>query len=167
MTDKKTPSFAELIGAVQKIHKPPQSPDFGRVAKTLQPLRLQAQHKREIPQYFEQEIDENYDLTARAYQKMLRPDLYFAREIDCHGKYVDDALRYIQDALNFRKNKWLCYWLIIHGKGRNSLIGDRAPVKFAVIGHLRCHPAISAIRALRDGRGESGAVVVAVKAQTF
>ena len=83
--------------------------------------------------------------------------------IDLHGFFVDEALRYLGDMLDERRNRRAECWVIVHGKGRNSPHYDRAPLKQAVLDLLLRHPAVNALATIIDSDGYSGAVSVEIK----
>lgn len=163
-----TDEFSKLIGRVIPLKTIPVSPDFGKKPKVRAHRKIDAQNNRsnDFPQPYTTTttIIENYDNipTATIYA-MQREAVHMERIIDLHGLFVDEALRLLDDALIERRNRRPVYWQIIHGKGRNSPIYDKAPLKAQVIEHLRTHSAISALVSIHDSRGESGAVMVRLR----
>ena len=93
-------------------------------------------------------------------QAPVRCGARFAR---LHGFFVDEALRYLGDMLDERRNRRAECWVIVHGKGRNSPHYDRAPLKQAVLDLLLRHPAVNALATIIDSDGYSGAVSVEIK----
>jgi len=154
--------FADLIGAVTPLKTPPQAEDFGKQAKILQRRRIEAQRIRHdiTPQ------DTRYNLAAipdARFAALCAGRLPVAREIDLHGFFVDEALRYLGDLLEERRNRRTECWVVVHGKGRNSPQYDRAPLKQAVLDLLLRHPAVNALATIIDSDGYSGAVAVEIR----
>lgn len=168
---EKTPStenatFAELLGPVRPIKKTARTPVFGKKRKSCRQLRHDAQHMRLPTRHQRHDIDENFAaIPAALFAAMGSGKLRHQRIIDLHGLFVDEAVTVLRDALSLRRNHRLCLWLIVHGKGKHSPKYDRAPLKHAVIDLLRRHPAVAAIRAVRDRDRDSGAVLIALKAR--
>ncbi len=165
-SDSPISGFAQLVGEVEQIRLPAVSPNFGNTRKTRQQIRIDAQHVRNHPRFNDRPVAENFDdLPTPLFQAMGHGRLHYTRVIDLHGQTVDQATRYLNDALSNRRNRHLTFWLVVHGKGRNSPAYDKAPVKNAVLETLRRHPGISAIHALLDRDADSGAVVIALRAK--
>ncbi|MDO4642474.1 MAG: Smr/MutS family protein [Cardiobacteriaceae bacterium] len=164
MTKKE--SFADLIGRVTPLQTPLQNENFGKHLKILQRRRIDAQRIRHV----ENTQEEQHNLThipAPRFHALCRGKLPIAREIDLHGFYVDEALRYLYDLLDERKNRRSECWLIIHGKGRNSPHYDQAPLKQAVLNMLLQHSAVNALSSIIDQDGNSGAVFIDVSRTTI
>ena len=162
---KENATFAELLGSVETIKKPACSSAFGKTRKPRRTLRRCTQEER-LPQRGRQggEIDENFAaIPASLFAAMGSGKARCRRFVDLHGLFVDEAVKRLRDALSMRRNQELCLWMIVHGKGKHSPYYDRAPLKHAVIDLLRRHPAVAAIRALRDRDRQSGAVVIALQ----
>lgn len=154
--------FADLIADVKPLRTPAAADGFGRTPKIRQTLRIAAQNHRAPPE--QQPAGHNADgITALQLQHMREIRVPLAREIDLHGYYVDDALRLLADFLNERRNRRPEYWLIVHGKGKNSPHYDIAPLKTAILDSLHSHPAVGALVSATDSRGESGAAVVRIR----
>ena len=160
MTEKER--FADLVGIVTPLKTPPQAEDFGKQAKILQRRRIEAQRIRHATA--PQEARHNLAAIPDArFHALCAGRLPVAREIDLHGFFVDEALRYLGDMLDERRNRRAECWVIVHGKGRNSPHYDRAPLKQAVLDLLLRHPAVNALATIVDSDGYSGAVSVEIK----
>ena len=160
MTEKER--FADLVGAVTPLKTPPPAEDFGKQAKILQRRRIEAQRIRHSAD--PQETRHNLAAIPDArFHALCAGRLPVAREIDLHGFFVDEALRYLGDLLDERRNHRSECWIVVHGKGRNSPHYDRAPLKQAVLELLLRHPAVNALASIVDSDGYSGAVSVEVR----
>ena len=156
MTEKER--FADLVGIVTPLKTPPQAEDFGKQAKILQRRRIEAQRIRHATA--PQEARHNLAAIPDArFHALCAGRLPVAREIDLHGFFVDEALRYLQDLIDERSNFRPEIWTVIHGKGKEEI----APLKIAVWQLLQRHPAVIAIAPVLDYRGESGAVQIEIK----
>lgn len=163
MSDPKHP-FAQLIGTITPIKKHDIAPEFGKRPKRAQRARIAAQnHRSSYPATPHQDTLNIDELSPMQIQHMREMRVPLAREIDLHGYYVDDAIRLLNDHLNERRNRRAEYWLLIHGKGKNSPHYDKAPLKIAVYDTLRQHHAVGAFAAVKDRDGESGAVVIRLR----
>ena len=163
MTEKER--FADLVGTVTPLKTPPLAEGFGRQAKILQRRRIEAQrvrHAADIRETLSVNLAHIPDIRFRALGAGRLP---LAREIDLHGFFVDEALRYLGDMLDERQNRREECWLVVHGKGRNSPHYDRAPLKLAVLDLLLRHPAVNALVSVHDWDGFSGAVRIEVGIQ--
>ena len=97
MTEKER--FADLVGAVTPLKTPPQAEDFGKQAKILQRRRIEAQRIRHSAD--PQETRHNLAAIPDArFHALCAGRLPVAREIDLHGFFVDEALRYLGDMLD-------------------------------------------------------------------
>ena len=160
MTEKER--FADLIGAVTPLQTPPLVEGFGRRSKILQRRRIEAQrvrHAADIRETLSVNLAQIPDARFRA---LCAGRLPLAREIDLHGFFVDEALRYLGDMLDERQNRREECWLVVHGKGRNSPHYDRAPLKQAILDLLLRHPAVNALTGVLEQDGLSGAVCIEV-----
>ena len=163
MTEKER--FADLIGAVTPLQTPPLVEGFGRRSKILQRRRIEAQrvrHAADIRETLSVNLAQIPDARFRA---LCAGRLPLAREIDLHGFFVDEALRYLGDMLDERQNRREECWLVVHGKGRNSPHYDRAPLKQAILDLLLRHPAVNALASICDKDGFSGAACIEVRVQ--
>lgn len=160
MTEKER--FADLIGTVTPLQTPPMAEDLGRQAKILQRRRIEAQRIRHAADIRETLSVNLAHIPEGRFHALCAGRLPLAREIDLHGLFVDEALRYLGDMLDERQNRREECWLVIHGKGRNSPHYDRAPLKQAILDMLLRHPAVNALASVHDQDGLSGAVRIAV-----
>lgn len=166
MSERKI-TFAELIGTITPLKAQNTDPEFGKQRKIKQSLRIATQNHQPSPQRHYDRITLNYDnLTVQQLWHIQQLRIPLAREIDLHGYFVDDAINRLQDALNERRNRRPEYWLIIHGKGKNSPYYDKAPLKNAIYDTLSQHHAIGALVSIHDKQNESGALVIRVRKMT-
>ena len=162
MTEKEC--FADLIGTVTPLKTPLLAEGFGRQAKILQRRRIEAQRIRQAADIRETLAVNLAHIPEGRFRALAAGRLPLAREIDLHGFFVDEALRYLGDMLGERKNRREECWLVVHGKGRNSPHYDRAPLKQAVLDMLLRHPAVNALVSVHDKDGLSGAAWIEVGA---
>lgn len=160
-------SFADLIGEVDAIKTAALSPTFGQRPKIRQERRIASQNSRLTQPQSAEFLAENFaQLPPAELRAMQSLHLRIVREWDFHGYFVEDARQLLTDALDERRNRQPEYWLIVHGKGRNSSPYDKAPLKNAIFELLRTHQAVAAAVSVRDSDGKSGAVAVKVKARS-
>ena len=160
MTEKER--FADLIGTVTPLETPPRAEGFGRRTKILQRRRIEAQRVRHAADIRETLAVNLAQIPDARFRALCAGRLPLAREIDLHGFFVDEALRYLGDMLDERQNRREECWLVVHGKGRNSPHYDRAPLKQAILDLLLRHPAVNALTGVLDQDGLSGAVCIEV-----
>lgn len=162
-----TESFANLVGEVQPIKCPSLSPLFGLPLKRKQERRIAEQNRRLDNARGNELLTENFAaLPSSEIRAMQTGQVPIRREWDFHGYFVEDALQILRDALDERRNRQPEYWHIVHGKGRNSSIYDKAPLKHAIFALLREHQAVLAALSQLDSDGKSGAVVAKIKARS-
>lgn len=138
------------------------SPYFSPEQKQKNWRKIEAQIYRPAQPVFQPLNLEPID--PQRFEALRRGWLHIHQELDLHGFFVDEALRFLQDILDERDNFQPEIWVIIHGKGRNSE-EQQAVLKQAVWDFLQQHHAVSAIAPVMDSRLESGAIYVAVKSR--
>ncbi len=156
MTDKEPSEFAQLVGPVRPLKK--QWNGLEQQPPKLKNWRkIEAQTYRPDTEIFTARNLE--EMSEGRFRRLVAGELESVREIDLHGFFVDEALRYLQDLIDERSNFRPEIWTVIHGKGKEEI----APLKIAVWQLLQRHPAVIAIAPVLDYRGESGAVQIEIK----
>lgn len=158
MTDKEQEKseFARLVGPVRPLKKVWNGLEQ-RPPKLKNWRKIEAQSYRADGTIFHALNLEQ--MSEGRFRRLVAGELESVREIDLHGFFVDEALRYLQDLIDERSNFRAEIWTIVHGKGKREI----APLKIAVWQLLQQHPAIVAIVPVLDYRGESGAVQIEIK----
>lgn len=161
MTEKEC--FADLFGPVTPLKTPKKYEDFGKIPKTPRYRHINAQTTRLPMPYPLLPTQINLaSIPEHRFQLLCRGKLYVAREIDLHGWFVDEGIRFLQDSLEERNNHRYECWRVVYGKGRHSPYYDHAPLKQAALTLLLHHSAVSALAEIQDKDGQSGAVLIEV-----
>lgn len=161
MSHNSETDFAKLVGRVEPIKRPDIAPGFSR------PPKKQLKRKpcqRDNMHYRAQEtLYHNFErISGTLFRQMRMGKVHCSDHFDLHGMLVNEAVNYLKNAFELRRNRHLVCWQIIHGKGRRSPDYDRAPLKHAILEILLNHPAVAAIASVIDSDGASGAVIIAV-----
>lgn len=161
MTEKER--FADLFGPATPLKSTLQHEDFGKISKVPRYRHIAAQDARLPMPCPLSPVQMNLaEIPEHRFRLLCRNQLYVAREIDLHGWFVDEGIRFLQDNLEERNNYRYECWRVVYGKGRNSPHYDPAPLKQAALTLLLHHSAVSALAEIQDKDGQSGAVLIEV-----
>lgn len=166
MNNKQDNDFARLVGKVEPINKPDTAPSFGHQPPSRIHIKRHARLRDPLNYRATTTLRHNFErISPLLFAQMCQDRAYCHEHIDLHGMLVNNALNYLDDLIDNRRNRRLECWRIVHGKGRRSPSYDRAPLKHSVLERLLNHPAVAAIAAVTDKDGASGAVIIAILPQ--
>lgn len=101
----------------------------------------------------------NFALDEALFRQFCQQKVPIERELDLHGYYVAEALRYLDDVLSLRCNRRWAFWIVVHGKGREGI----SDLKTSVWQYLQQHEACAALAPIWDSQKQSGSVIVALR----
>lgn len=163
-------NFTKLIGEVTPIKNNKQHPDYqspknqlinqkNLINRLYRQENAQKRPKQSAPESRFVQINLG-NLSADRFRLLCAGSLPIVRTIDFHGFYVDQAVRFLNDALNNRNNRKKACWLIIHGKGKHSCEHDKNPLRHAIIELSISHTAVAGIASVIDKQNQSGSLII-------